>query len=297
MLKRPHVIRAGFVAAAVLGAGLLLFSGAIEGLIMRGLYGAIVEDPALNTAVGYVTGPIVKHKFNAPPAPGGHGPPPLDATTVETARKVMAEHFRPDAGKVLVAIAGGGTTTVHAFVVSGVSPDGRVQITQAIAQTLDAPEDYHGVGGKVSKAMDAIERNTSLKMQGVVVADWATYAKISARNSVIVLELATTPAKARAALTALAGVVGRPYDRTMLAADPATVASTQAFYCTELTAWFINSLAPGTVKFSHVANGYPVIQVADHMRATTVHGGPLKVLFNGQDRLDLVALDPKPRDR
>ncbi len=80
------------------------------------------------------------------------------------------------------------------------------------------------------------------------------------------------------------------------AADPATKATQEQMYCTEVSSWFINFLRPGTVKQS-VASGMPVYQVADHMRATDVHGGPLKVLYNGQNRLDVANLDPFPKDR
>ena len=43
-------------------------------------------------------------------------------------------------------------------------------------------------------------------------------------------------------------------------------------YCTEISAWFVNQLRPGTIKTSTAMGGYPVFQVADHMRATDVNG-------------------------
>ena len=65
-------------------------------------------------------------------------------------------------------------------------------------------------------------------------------------------------------------------------------------YCTEVSSWFVNRLKPGTVKQSTVG-GYPVYQVTDHMKATDVHKGPLKVLYNGENRLDIAGLDPFPK--
>jgi hypothetical protein len=294
--RRQLSLRAAFLGTSALAAGLIFYHNAVEGWLMYGLYGVIVKHPMANDAVGYVTGPIVKHTFNAPAKAGKSAPAPLDAATIEAARKVMVANFRPEAGQVLVAISGGGDVTVHCFVVSGVSPAGHVQLTQAIAQTDEAPENYDGPGGRVMKALDGVERNAPRKMDGVVVADWKDYANRSKRNSIVLLALDTTPTKASGALAQLKALVGRPYDRTMLAADPATAASMQAFYCTELTAWFINTLRPGTVKLSKVAVGYPVFQVVDHMRATTLHGGPLRVIFNGRNRLDIAALDPHPRE-
>ena len=38
----------------------------------------------------------------------------------------------------------------------------------------------------------------------------------------------------------------------------------------------------------------PVFQVPDHLAATDVHGGALKVLYNGENRLDIVHNDPHP---
>lgn len=258
------------------------------------LHDEMVRHTWVNNVVGDFTGPYVKHKFNAPAAPGApEGPPPLKPETVEQARQIMAANFKPQQGKVLVCIAGGGDTTVHCFVVSGVTPDGHVQITQAIAQTNDKPEDYSGIGGFIRKMLDKLFHNPTQQMKGVVVEDWAEYAKRSGRNSIVIMELDTDPAKAQTALKKLQGLVGKPYDRTMTASDPATPSSEQAMYCTEISAWFVNQLRPGTIKTS-IASGFPVYQVADHMRATDINGGPLKVLYNGENRLDIAHADPHP---
>lgn len=274
------------------------FLAGIKGWLMSSLHHLLVRHPGLNNFVGNFTGPYIKHMFNAPAKPGEpEGPPPLTATTVEQARKLMVEHFKPAEGKVVVAIAGGGNKTVHCFVVSGVSPDGKVQITQAIAQTNGKPEDYSGFGGFVRKQLDKFFGNSNEQMKGVVVEDWNEYAVRSKRNSIVVMELDADPAKVAETMAKLKDLVGKPYDRSMLADDPATKATTDAMYCTEVSAWFVNELRPGTVKPSLAAGGFPVYQVADHMLATDVHGGPLKVLFNGQNRLDIKNADPVPKDR
>lgn len=269
-------------------------TAAVEGALMM-LHGLLNRFPGLNDFAGNIVGPFVKARFNPPPG-DDHGPAPLTAATIESARKLMAEHYKPAAGKVLIAIAGGGKETVHCFVVSGVKPDGTVMITQALAQYSDRPEAYEGLGGKIRKWMDGKKGNQTREMLGVVEDSWSAYAARSQRNSIVLMELDADPAKIEATLKDLKGLVGRPYDRTMLASSPATKASEAGMYCTEISAWFVNRLKPGTIKMSKVA-GYPVFQVADHIRATDVHGGPLKVLFNGQNRLDLQNVDPFPKDR
>jgi|GEM_PF-2862405 len=256
---------------------------------------AMVRSPALDRAVGHLSGPFVKHRFNAPPAPGAAtGPRALSADTIEEARALMARHFRPEEGKILVGIAGTGRETVHTFVVSGVRDDGAVRITQALAQVTEVPEDRRGLGGAVSGLLDRWLGNAPGRMQGVVEEDWATYARRSGRNTVAVLQLEADPRRVQEALEDLKRFVGKPYDRTLLASETATAASQAGFYCTEVSSWFLNRIRPGTVKPSRLM-GYPVYQVSDHMRATEVHGGPLKVLYNGDDRLDFRALDPFPR--
>jgi hypothetical protein len=258
------------------------------------LHDLLVAHPGLNKALAPVAGPFVKQKFNGPDKPGDVGPAPLQASTIEQARRIMAEHFHPEQGKVLIGVSGGGKETVHAFVVSGVEPDGKVKITQAIAQYSDKPEEYKGVGGWISKLLDKQLGNQPKQMKGVVVEDWSEYAARSKRNSIVLMELDADPAKAQAALKDLQKMVGKPYDKTMLGSDPATPATEQGMYCTEVSSWFINKLRPGTIKESQVA-GYPVFQVADHLRAADLNGGPLKVLFNGQNRLDIKAADPFPK--
>ncbi|MEB3197741.1 MAG: hypothetical protein VKP62_11110 [Candidatus Sericytochromatia bacterium] len=264
--------------------------------VMGTAYRLMVHLPWLNRWVGEVSGAIVKARFN-PPAdkPEGPSPAPLETATIESARQIMASHFKPREGKVVIGISGAGPETVHCFVVSGVKADGRVSITQALAQYGEV-EAYRGVGGLVRRAMDRLMGNQAREMRGVVEEDWNEYARRSQRNSVVLLELDADPARVQAVLQELKGLVGRPYDRTLLAAAPATRASEAAMYCTEVSSWFINKLRPGTVRMSKVS-GYPVFQVTDHMKATELHGGPLRVLYNGQGRLDVAALDPFPKDR
>lgn len=253
------------------------------------------RSPQLNEALSSITGPMIKHKFNAPAkAATGAVAAPLSAKTIEEARAIMAANFKPAEGKVLVGISGGGKETVHAFVVSGVRPDGSVRITQALAQVTDQPEAYEGFGGKISQLMDKLLHNKPNRMQGVVEEDWSQYAVRAKRNSIAILELDTDPKTAQKALEEMKGFIGRPYDGTMLAADPATPATLQQLYCTEVSSWFVNRIKPGTIKQSDLL-GYPLYQVADHMKATEVHGGPLKVLFNGENRLDIKAANPFPK--
>lgn len=277
-----------------------------DGAIKRGAQRAVektlpkVHDllqrsPQLNEALSDLTSPLIKRKFNAPSkAAAGAIAPPLNPKTIEEARALMAARFKPDEGKVLVGISGGGKETVHAFVVSGVKPDGSVLITQALAQTTEQAEAYTGLTGKVSKFMDKVLGNKPNRMQGVVEEDWSKYAVRAKRNSIAVLELEADPRAVKEALQEMKRLQGKPYDGTMLAADPATPATMQALYCTEVSSWFVNRLKPGTIKQSDIL-GYPLYQVADHMKATTVHGGPLKVLFNGENRLDIKAADPFPK--
>lgn len=253
------------------------------------------RSPQLNEALSDLTSPLIKRKFNAPSkAAAGAIAPPLSPKTIEEARALMAARFKPDEGKVLIGISGGGKETVHAFVVSGVKPDGSVQITQALAQTTEQAEAYTGLTGKVGKLMDRVLGNKPNRMQGVVEEDWSKYAVRAKRNSIAVLELEADPRAVKEALQEMKRLQGKPYDGTMLAADPATPATMQALYCTEVSSWFVNRLKPGTIKQSDIL-GYPLYQVADHMKATTVHGGRLKVLFNGENRLDIKAADPFPK--
>lgn len=253
------------------------------------------RSPQLTEALSDLTSPLIKRKFNAPSkAAAGAIAPPLMPRTIEEARSLMAARFKPDEGKVLIGISGGGKETVHAFVVSGVKPDGSVQITQALAQTSEQAEAYRGVGGKVGKLMDKVLGNQPNRMQGVVEEDWSRYAVRAKRNSIALFELEADPKVVHETLQEMKGLLGKPYDGTMLAADPATPATLQGMYCTEISAWFVNRIKPGTIKQSDIL-GYPLYQVADHMKATTVHGGPLKVLYNGENRLDIRAADPFPR--
>lgn len=273
-----------------------ILDGAIAGLL-GGTHTLLTKSPWLNQAIGNISGPIVKRKFNTPAgANDDPGPAQLKPETIEQARQLMAERFKPKEGKVLVAISGGGDETVHCFVVSEVKPNGQVMITQALAQSIGPAEDYSGFGGMIRKFMDKKMGNQPNQMQGVVNESWTDYAVRSHRNSIVVMEMEADPAKIEEALKELKTLVGKPYDKAMLAADPATKSTKAAMYCTEVSSWFINKLRPGTVKQSYV-KGFPIFQVADHMRATTDHGGPLKVLFNGQNRLDVKAVDPFPKDR
>lgn len=271
--------------------------GAVVGKALQAVHFLLRTFPGLNAFVGNFTGPIVKARFNPPP--GAHdpsGPAPLEAATIEQARKLMAERFKPAAGKVVIGISGGGAETVHCFVVSGVKPDGTVMITQALAQYGDKVDAYEGLGGKIRKWMDGKKGLQAREMIGVVEDSWSSYAVRSKRNSVVLMEMDADPKKIEAALKDLKSFVGRPYDRTMLASDPATKATEAGMYCTEVSSWFVNRLRPGTIGMSKVS-GFPVFQVADHMRATDVHGGPLKVVYNGQERLDIKGVDPFPKDR
>lgn len=262
---------------------------------MPKLHDFLAAHPAANRFAANLTGPFVKQRFNGPAKPGAPTPPaPLQAATIEQARQIMAANFKPAAGKVIVGIAGGGNETVHAFVVSGVTPDGHVKITQALAQYGDKPEDYKGLGGMIRKFLDKKLGNEPKQMQGVVEMDWSEYAKQYNRNTVVLTELDADPAKVQAALKDLKGLVGRPYDQTMLGSDPATPATVSQMYCTEISSWFVNTLRPGTIKPSFVS-GYPVYQVADHMKAMDVNGGPLKVLYNGENRLDIKNANPFPK--
>lgn len=255
----------------------------------------LAKYPGLNEFAGHIAGPFVKKKFNAPSKPGQPTPPaPLQATTIEQARAIMANGFKPAAGKVIIGISGGGNETVHCFVVSDVKPDGKVTITQALAQYGPEQEAYKGLGGKIEKFLDKKLGNESREMLGVVEMDWSTYAKDYNRNTVVLMELDADPAKIESALKDLKQFVGKPYDHTMLGSDPATKSTEAGMYCTEVSSWFVNRLKPGTVKQSTVG-GYPVYQVTDHMKATDVHNGPLKVLYNGQNRLDIKNLDPFPK--
>lgn len=268
-------------------------AAAVDGT-MGFLHDELVKHPGFNDLMGNFTGPYVKHMFNAPAKAGAAaGPAMLKDATIEQARSIMAKAFDPAKGKAVIAISGGGDKTVHAFVVSGVDKDGHVQITQAIAQVNGKPEDYSGVGGFIRKSLDKLFHNPQEQMKGVVVEDWEEYAKRSQRNTVAIMQVDGDPKKVQETLKRLNGLVGKPYDRTMTASDPATPSSEQAMYCTEISAWFVNQLHPGTIKPSKVA-GMAVFQVADHMRASDAMGGPLKVLFNGENRLDLSHADPIP---
>lgn len=272
-------------------------SGGIKQKAIDAFQALLRKFPRFNAVMGNLTGPFIKQRFNKPADPNAPAAPAaLTATTVEEARRIMAERFKPQEGKVLVAIAGGGAETVHCFVVSDVKPDGKVMITQAIAQYSERPEEYKGLGGWVRKLLDKKLGNQPMQMKGVVTEEWTEYAQRSKRNSIVIMELDADPAKAQEALASLKALVGKPYDQTMLAADPATRSTEAQMYCTEISAWFVNKLRPGTIKPSK-AMGLNVFQVADHMKATDVHGGPLKVLYNGQNRLDLKAADPFPKDR
>lgn len=266
-----------------------------EAKVLAGVHDVLVAHPTLNKMVSPFSGPFVKHMFNAPAKAGAAvGPAALTDAQIEQARALMAKEFNPQKGRVLVALSGGGAETVHGFVVTGVGPDGKVQITQAIAQTGNQPETYKGVGGFIRRMLDKILGNAPMQMKGVVNEDWSTYAKQSQRNTFVLMALDTTPQKAQAALAAVKADVGKPYDETMLASDPATPATNQALYCTEVASSFVNRILPGTVKESNVA-GYPVFQVADFMRASNVNGGPLKVLANAGNRLDIQHANPVPK--
>jgi hypothetical protein len=267
----------------------------VLGPFFTGLHFVLDHAPWLNKAMGHITGPIVKRKFNPPPgAIEPAAPAPLKASTIEDARKLMAKSFDPKAGKVVIGISGGGAETVHCFVVSGVKPDGQVMITQALAQATGPEEEYKGLGGKLEKWLDKKLGNSSKRMAGVVEESWSEYAVRSHRNSVVLMQLDADPAKIEQALAKLKTFVGRPYDHTMLSAKRALEADNQEMFCTEVSSWFVNELKPGTIQQSDVM-GWKIFQVADHMKATDVHGGPLKVLYNGQNRLDIKNLDPHPR--
>jgi hypothetical protein len=271
------------------------FIGGLKQKGIDGFQGLLRRFPRFNAVMGNVTGPFIKQRFNKPADPNAPAAPPaLQASTVEEARKLMAENFKPQEGKVLVAIAGGGNETVHCFVVSDVKPDGKVMITQAIAQYSDRPEQYKGIGGFIRKQLDKKLGNQPFEMKGVVTEEWTEYAQRSKRNSIVLMQLDADPAKAQAALADLKALVGKPYDQTMLAADPASKSTEAQMYCTEISSWFVNKLRPGTIKPSK-AMGLDVFQVADHMKATDVNGGPLKVLYNGENRLDIKNADPFPK--
>jgi hypothetical protein len=263
--------------------------------VLWALHTVLQHLPITNGALGHITGPIVKRQFNPPP---GEVAPPAPAQlkpeTVEEARKIMAERFQPKAGKVIIGISGGGPETVHCFVVSGVKPDGTVMITQALAQATGPKEPYKGIGGWVEKKLDQWLGNSDRQMAGVVEESWTGYAERSHRNTVVLMELEADPAKIEKTLAELKTFVGRPYDHTMLAGARGTRATTAGMYCTEVSSWFVNELRPGTIQQSD-KSGWKVFQVADHMRATEVHGGPLKVLYNGQNRLDIAAINPIAR--
>lgn len=266
------------------------------GVLASGIHDACLHVPLLNRALGVVAGPFIKQRFNPAPKPDQVQTWP-DAFTPEEVRGLeakMAQSFKPQEGKVLVALCGGGKETVHAFVVSGVTPDGHVKITQALAQTNGKPEDYSGVSGFIRKFLDRKLGNSPEQMTGVVEEDFASYALRAKRNTFVLLELDADPAEAQKALQELKGLVGKPYDRTLMSGAKATKASQQEMYCTEISSWFVNRLKPGTIQQSRMY-GYPLYQVADHMRATTLHGGPLKVLANAGNRLDLEAVDPFPK--
>ena len=252
----------------------------------------MVASEGLTNVVGYLTGPLVKHRFNGPQKPGGPGP--LSPADVEAARKAMVAHFHPKRGEVVVVVTGGGRETVHAAVVTGVSASGDVRIEQALAQTGSAPESYEGPLGVFSRGLDAWKGNAPVRMRGVLEDDWAHYAPLARRNTALVLSLAGDPDRARDALSRVRGWLGRPYDRCLLAAEPATPATDRELYCTEIVAAFLNRVRPGTVGMS-VVTGYRAFQVRDLMAATTLHGGPLQVRYNAGDRLDVAALDPFPR--
>lgn len=277
--------------------------------VARSLHTWLLDSPRLNNAISNVTAPfvkavgnlagpfIVKDFFNpfAKP-PETPAPDPLKRETIKAAERIMADRFRPAEGKVIIGISGSGAETVHCFVVSDVKPNGRVTITHAIPSYSNRAENYAGIGGAVRELLDRVKGNDARALEGVTEHDWATYAAKSKRNTLVLLELEANPEAIEQALQELKTFVGRPYDSTLLAGEKPTAASTAAFYCTELSSWFINRLRPGTVKMSSV-KGYPIFQVADHMRATEIHGGPLKVLYNGENRLDVAGLNPIPRNR
>lgn len=263
--------------------------------VVGGVSWAMRHSPGLNQAIGHVSGPFVKQRFNAPPKPGEPtGPSPLDEAAIKAAEAQMRAAFDPSKGKLVVGLAGTETETVHAFVVSSVKPDGTVMITQALAQYNGKPEEYKGIGGWISKKLDQHLGNKPEQMMGVVEEPWASYAARSKRNTAVVMSFDADPAKAQEALATLKSFVGRPYDKTMLAAEPATKASEAGMYCTEIAAWFVNKLLPGAVQTSK-ASGLDAFQVADIMRASTLHGGPLRVRHNAHDRLDVRAADPHPK--
>lgn len=276
--------------------------------VARTLHGLLLDSPRLNAAIGNLTAPFVKavgnfagpfivkdffNPFAKPPEMPAAAP--LKRDTIKAAERIMADHFRPAAGKVLIGLSGSGAETVHAFVVSGVKPNGRVTITHAIPSYSSRSENYAGIGGAVRELLDRVKGNDPRALEGVVEHDWARYAVKSKRNTIVLLELDAKPEAIKQALQELKTFVGRPCDSTLLAAEKATPASTAEFYCTELSSWFINRLRPGTVRMSSV-KGYPIFQVEDHLRATNVHGGPLKILYNGENRLDIAGLDPIPRN-
>jgi len=251
----------------------------------------MVASEGLTEVVGHVTGPMVKHRFNGPQKPGG--PVPLSQADIEAARKAMVAHFHPERGEVVVLVTGGGRETVHAAVITGVSATGDVRIEQAIAQTGREPETYPGWLGGLSRWVDTRLGNSMFRMQGVLEDDWSRYAPAARRNTALVLSLQGDPARARSALGQVRGWIGRPYDRCLLAAEPATAATDREFYCTEIVAAYLNRVRPGVVGMS-VVTGYRAFQVRDLMAATTRHGGPLQVWFNAGDRLDVAGLDPFP---
>jgi hypothetical protein len=252
----------------------------------------MLASEGLTDVVGHVTGPLVKFRFNGPQKPGG--PAPLSPLDVDAARQAMVAHFHPERGEVVVVVTGGGRETVHAAVVTGVSATGDVRIEQAIAQTGRDLETYAGPLGILSRMLDAWKGNAPVRMQGVLEDDWSRYAVAARRNTALVLSLQGEPVRARAALARVRDWIGRPYDRCLLAAEPATPASDRELYCTEIVAAFFNRVRPGTVGMS-IVTGYRAFQVRDLMAATTLHGGALHIRFNAGDRLDVAGLDPFPR--
>lgn len=275
----------------------------------RNLHKWLLQSPQANRAVSHVTAPFVKAVGNlagpfivnnvfkpwAKP-PQTNAPPLLSQATIHQAERVMADRFRPQNGKVIIGISGSGFETVHCFVVSGVGPKGQVRVTHALPSYGEKPENYAGIGGAIREMLDKLNGNDTRALIGVTEQKWTEYAVQSKRNTIVLLELEAHPSAVAKTLRTLRTFLGRPYDKTLLAAETPTDATTAEFYCTELSAWLINTLRPGTVKMSSFG-GYPVFQVADHMRATDVHGGPLKVLYNGHDRLDIAGVNPLPRDR
>lgn len=269
----------------------------VLGALVAGVTWLMRRSTWVNDAVGHLSGPFVKQRFNAPAKPGQDpGPAPLTEAQIKAAEAQLRANFDPAKGKVVVGIAGTEDETVHAFVVSRVLPDGTVMITQALAKSDGPPEEYKGLGGAISKFLDRKLGNEPRQMRGVVEEPWASYAARSHRNTAIVMSLQTDPAKAQEAISTLRSFVGRPYDKTMLAAEPATAASEAGMYCTEIAAWFVNKLAPGTVKMSK-NSGLAAFTVSDLMKATEVHGGPLRVHHNAEQRLDIRAADPHPKGR